>query len=753
MTRAVALGVRFTATRQGDRIIAGQGRRRAALQPRAPRSDAEHKALVSELRDLLAQRAIEEVPSGEERFKIAYSSPIFTIPKKVAPGDPPGYRLIYNCKRSGLNRCLYRLRFRLPSLDDVRNHVLAHAFAATADVKGAFLHSRLDEASMRLCGFAAKFGGKTRTFRWRVLPFGVSQSPCLHSTRLQVCIDHALKRLRGDGVRANVIPYVDDILTSGATFEEANRAHGDVLAQLARFGWTIHTRPDKTDAEPKRVVEFLGLCWDFEHKTVCLSKPRVRRLVHELRRTARACARDTLRLVQLQRCVGLVVSARYGLQQAHLYLSRPLRLLRRLVRARTETVPRRRPRKRRAFPSRAAEAKAVTDAGEALLHTADNIRQWNGRSLRPPRLLAEVATDASDSGAGAVLYKPGSARLVADGDGALHLEGDAVDKLAWPVPADLSAATIAVKEAYASVTALRLWLYHHRWRDGRVHLYSDNTVSVAYVKNPLRRVQELEDLLLPLHIELAERNVTLTVSYVRSAQNTAADALSRMPSALAAAESHPDALRAIERAWGLGPLLVDMFATPSDAKAATYASPIDGAGAVGRDGTQLSLGSLLAATQVEGETPWALAFPPPSKLSRVLPALAGQLARAQTRSAAMAAVIIAPWWPSRPWMPLLLHRAREIILLPSWAVETPDPHYGRARSGRQRRPIRWVAVRWDAAVAPNRGRDPTAGGQRDVRGPRVRVARLVETAATDLPTEVGSGPDADLIRSIRCLAR
>lgn len=313
--------------------------------------------------------------------------------------------------------------------------------------------------------------------------------PVPATTRLQLSVDHALRQLRASGLSVDASLYVDDMCTASLSREGARRAQAHLLTVLSRFGWTVH--PAKSMAEPSQRIEFLGLMWDLVEKRVWLGAARAKRLMYELQRAARACARGAVRLVQLQRCIGLVVAARFAMRQSHLHLSRPLRLLRRLLRhERRRRGARRTARKQRALSSGVELQTAMADAANALAWTSRHVDAWNRRSLRPPRLVACLATDASDYGAGAVLFD--NTWMVADDDGRLRLEGSARDKLSWAVPAHLVGSPTCVKEAHAAAVAISLWLSK-----------TDKTVAAAYLVRPTRRVEGLEDVLLPLHLAMS----------------------------------------------------------------------------------------------------------------------------------------------------------------------------------------------------------------------------------------------------------
>jgi hypothetical protein len=656
----------------------------------------------TEVSKLLEQGVVEPCSPGEADLV----NPIFSIPKKDG-----SQRLIFN-GRAHLNDKLISRRFRLPTFEDVRSRILQGAYAVTCDIKSAFLHTPLDHAAKRLCAFKM---GRT-LYRWKALPFGAKLSPALHCTLLQMCVDH-ISRVRGLAVTM----YVDDGLLVAASREEALRAQRLFLRDLSDFGWTINQ--EKSFDKPSTIVEFLGLVWDLRAKHVRLPSAKVVRTRSELRRTARACATGRLHLAQIRRAVGLVESAKKAVRQAHIQLSRPLRLLRRMAKDREAALfGVRRPRKRRAFRSNAERRRDVRAAGAALARVADKLKEWNGRDLRPLPLLARISTDASDHGlGGSILWESQRADV-----GACRLPC----KLSFPVPFEMSPRTIAEKELYAATYMVRRWVFDRGWSDGRLHIYIDNTVALSYLSRPTGRVPRLEDLVLPLAQLLAERNLAISVEYVRSADNVTADALSRVPTALAAARLLSWALRKLLVALALPPLALDLFATPWDTHGRHYASPVLGPGAVALDGLQVELSTWSGQGSI-------LVFPPPRILARVVTHL--------LHARASAVLVIVPFWPRREWALPLLRAASHVVLLPRDAVLLPDPHQGRAASGRARREVRWLAVKlWS----------PSSGGRESTSrrcAPSSAVSPNAPIPVTTLSGASGSGlrHDEQLIRAVR----
>ena len=100
-----------------------------------------------------------------------------------------------------LNAALKREHYRLPVLDDVLPELKDAKIFSKLDVKEAYWHVRLDEASSKLTTMITPFG----RYMWKRLPFGLKVS----SEIFQRKIDEALGDLDG------VFNIVDDVVIVG----------------------------------------------------------------------------------------------------------------------------------------------------------------------------------------------------------------------------------------------------------------------------------------------------------------------------------------------------------------------------------------------------------------------------------------------------------------------------------------------------------------------------------------------------------
>ena len=118
--------------------------------------------IQEEICDLISKNAIVQINDAPNLCL----SPIFVIPKKS--GD---LRVILNLKE--FNLFISTQHFRMETLNVILPQLSANDWAVSIDLKDAYLHIPFHPLSRRFLGF--QFMGKT--FHYKVLPFGLKDSP------------------------------------------------------------------------------------------------------------------------------------------------------------------------------------------------------------------------------------------------------------------------------------------------------------------------------------------------------------------------------------------------------------------------------------------------------------------------------------------------------------------------------------------------------------------------------------------------
>ena len=86
------------------------------------------------------------------------------------------------------------------------------------DLQHGFHHIILAPAARKLMGF--RHPATNDIYRWRVLPFGASQSPGIFCSVTEAAAAIFMKRMESEGIRYKVIAYLDDFLLIAPTHDQ-----------------------------------------------------------------------------------------------------------------------------------------------------------------------------------------------------------------------------------------------------------------------------------------------------------------------------------------------------------------------------------------------------------------------------------------------------------------------------------------------------------------------------------------------------
>ena len=254
----------ISVVRQGCQITVqnnfrGGGLREVTVPPRDQKS---HIAICKEIQELVLKKAIVQI----DDFPLLCLSPICVIPKKT--GD---LRVILNLKK--INVFISVQHFRMERLNVILPNLRLQDWAVSIDLKDAYLHVPVHPQSRRLLGF--KFLDKT--YVYKVLPFGLKDSPWVFSRIVATVIAH----LRLQGIR--IYYYMDDWLLV-AESQSLLQSHLQATLQLAqRLGFIVNLK--KSVLTPQRMPVYLGASLDIPR---LIARPVERRvvalqsLIHEL---------------------------------------------------------------------------------------------------------------------------------------------------------------------------------------------------------------------------------------------------------------------------------------------------------------------------------------------------------------------------------------------------------------------------------------------------------------------------------------
>ena len=223
--------------------------REVTVPPRDPRV---HVAICEEIQELIQKNAIVQI----DDFPLLCLSPIFVIPKKT--GD---LRVILNLKK--INVFIPVQHFRMETLNVILPELRPQDWAVSLDLKDAYLHVPIHPQSRRLLGF--RFQGKT--YVYKVLPFGLKDSPWVFSRLVATVIAH----LRLQGIR--IFYYLDDWLIV-AESQSVLQSHLRTTLQLVQnLGFIVNLK--KSVFTPQKMPVYLGASLDIRRLIARPVEPRV----------------------------------------------------------------------------------------------------------------------------------------------------------------------------------------------------------------------------------------------------------------------------------------------------------------------------------------------------------------------------------------------------------------------------------------------------------------------------------------------
>ena len=164
----------------------------------------------------------------KKNILVKETEPTDWISSMVVVAKPGKIRICLDPK--DLNKGIRRLKYQLPTLEEVLPKLSKTKVFTTLDAKDGFYQITLDKRSSKLTTFWTPFG----RYRYLRMPFGVNAAPEEFECKLQ---EH-LSDLNGVDVLR------DDILVSGSgdTIEEANVDHDANLTRLLQLARKVNLK-------------------------------------------------------------------------------------------------------------------------------------------------------------------------------------------------------------------------------------------------------------------------------------------------------------------------------------------------------------------------------------------------------------------------------------------------------------------------------------------------------------------------------
>ncbi|XP_028418462.1 uncharacterized protein LOC114543822 [Dendronephthya gigantea] len=249
-------------------------------------------------------------------------------------------------------------------------------------------------------------------------------------------------------------------------------------------------------------------------------------------------------------------------------------------------------------------------------------RLYNGTKLIKPTKVITLTTDASLSGWGAVSDVGVTNGIWSQEEKAQHIN--------W----------LELTAIWLGVQCFVLTSYCY------IKVFCDNGSAVAYINNMGGSCPNLHSVASQIWQWCIDRSCVIEAFYIPGRLNIRADSLSRGHQQNLEWKLHPTVFRWISQSYFTPG--IDLFASRLNHQVADYASWQPDPGAVAEDAFSLNW---------VGTKPYF--FPPFSLIGRVLTKM--------KRDQVADAIIIAPWWPTAHWYPMLVHRIfSRPLLLPQW---------------------------------------------------------------------------------------
>jgi len=471
-------------------------------------SKEEENLVDTEIKHLLAKRAIKKVPRKKEQIL----SNIFLREKKDG-----GQRPIINLKR--LNAFTPYLHFKMEGLLNLRDLMRPNDFMVKLDLKDAYFTLPLGPGSQKLVAFE----WRGNVFEFQVLCFGLAPAPRLFTKVLKV----PLGILRKLGMR--IIAYLDDFLLLGQSLEDILTARDSMVHLLENLGFMINL--EKSILTPCKRLEFLGVIVDSNSMSLCLPEGKAQSLTALCQKSM---SRKSLSTQELASLVGRLVATMPAVSHTMIQI----RYLQRCLRSSLQV--------NRSYQT------VVTLSDEAILELkwwSVNLSLLQGKPLTslPPDMI--IQSDAAKTG----------------GWGA-HCQGWKTGGQ-WTKSEDQM--HINVQELLAAHLAIQTFT---KWKPVKsIHLQIDNQVALAYITNQggtksldlLNRAKELWDY-------LRLKGISLSAEWLPTDLNVEADAESRNVEDSSEWKLNQSVFHQICNRWGQP--TVDLFASRTSHQMDNYMS-------------------------------------------------------------------------------------------------------------------------------------------------------------------------------------
>jgi hypothetical protein len=569
-----------------------------------PRADPQ---LSSTLAEMLEQGVIRRVTTQEIKTP-GYYSPVFTVPK---PGKTER-RFIFNLKR--LNKMIHCPSFKMERLTDALSLINQNDWLTSLDLTQAYHHIPVHPQWQRYLRFLAKFeDDQVRAYQYTCLPMGMNVSPRIYQKTMKVVVE----QLRTQGIRCCV--YMDDLLIIASSKEESNRMTQLAAQLITQAGFLINQ--EKSETIPTQTIRFLGVEIDTRTMIVRIPDDKLTKARNKLNKILLDL--DEGRPVTVRTwasLIGTIGSLRDAIAETRMYLVH-------IQRDKQEFLDQ---------LGWEAPMTISAQAWEELMFWKQHLTDLATKGRRFQFIPHDItlATDASELGYGAMI-ESGAPLSAEDQD--LEFQGQWSDKEAdrhnnW-------------RELRAAVLAIQHFSNKFNWRQRKILVRTDNTVTLAYLNRLGGKIPHLNEELIALHKFCKARDLTLVAEYIPGIENVIADQLSReIPSEHREWSLPQDLFNQIQGHLPL-PMTIDLFASEINRKTSIYLSLKPEPESNGVNAMSHHWGN---------RNDLLYANPPFTLIPKILQKIQIEAARV---------LLVTPVWPTAVWWPTLINLCMDLPII------------------------------------------------------------------------------------------
>ena len=424
---------------------------------------------------------LKEIENGN--YEVCQKPPKIVSPMAAIPKPDGDVRLIHDCSRpvgEAVNDyCSTDWKLSFAKVDDAAKLMSPGCYFAKVDLKSAYRSVGISKASQEVTGLHWKFKGQSVYLRDTKLPF---------SAKLSVGIFHrltqAVKRMMSRRGFDLTIVYLDDFLIISESKEHCAQALAALIHLLRKLGFSIHWGKV---VDPTNVITFLGIELDSLSMSLRLPDDKLNTLRDELNGFLNR-KRATKR--QLQSVAGRLSWAASVVKGGRVFLRRIFNQISMLRHASHRTL-------------------LSPIVKKDLLWWVQFLSIFNGKStILDQQPIETVCTEACNNAAGGIF-----------GTDWFYFNWSQD----WPEARNFH---INEKEVIAITLAAYCWA--PLWRNKKIIVYSDNTVSVASINKCTSRNVAIMKCLRSLFWLSALYNFHLTAKFLPVIRNVAAESASRL---------------------------------------------------------------------------------------------------------------------------------------------------------------------------------------------------------------------------------